>query len=169
MSTRSIKDLAPKINIISLEQQVHILINNQRIAYGLHFLKFDPTLTIIARKHSMDMSQNNYFSHTNLAGDSPTERGKIAGFSCGKNFGNYLTDGIAENISQSFLYNAVTYLNHNPHYHWNTVDSIAKSTVKGWMKSPGHRKNILKQTYESEGIGAAISEEGKVFVTQNFF
>lgn len=46
---------------------------------------------------------------------------------------------------------------------------IAKSTVNGWLSSPGHRKNILTSTYDKEGIGVAVSlERNEVYITQIF-
>lgn len=169
MPKKTIKDAAPKININLLELKVHALTNKQRHAYGLNLLKLDLALMVIARNHSMDMQKNNFFSHTNIAGEGPTERAKRKGYECRKKMSNYYLEGIAENISQNYLHNSITYLNSIPHYHWNSVDDISRTTVKGWMQSPGHRKNILTPTYECEGIGVAISDDGKVYVTQNFF
>jgi len=47
------------------------------------------------------------------------------------------------------------------------VDSIAIQTVDGWMKSPGHRANILTPYFQNEGIGVAKSGN-EIYVTQNF-
>jgi len=83
------------------------------------------------------------FDHVNLKGEDPTARGLESSYRCYKDYGSYYTDGIAENIFQNNLYNSVTYYNGIPIYDWNTLEEIAQSTVKGWMNSPGHRKNIL--------------------------
>jgi uncharacterized protein YkwD len=53
-------------------------------------------------------------------------------------------------------------------YDWNSLEQIARSTVSGWMKSPGHRKNILQPFWKTEGIGIAVSPDDKVLITQNF-
>ena len=45
-----------------------------------------------------------------------------------------------------------------------TVDEI----FEGWMNSPGHRANILKAEFTEIGIGAAKSDTGKWYYTQNF-
>ena len=45
---------------------------------------------------------------------------------------------------------------------------IAKSAVSSWMNSPGHRANILSTSYHIEGVGIAISETSKAYVTQDF-
>jgi len=40
--------------------------------------------------------------------------------------------------------------------------------VRGWMDSPGHRKNILTPHWRNEGVGVFLSPDEKVFITQNF-
>jgi hypothetical protein len=61
----------------------------------------------------------------------------------------------------------VTYYNSIPKYNWNSQDEIAQSTVQGWMNSPGHHDNILRSTWDTEGIGVAISGD-KVYITEDF-
>lgn len=159
---------APDIDISTLEMQIHNGINQQRKNNGLSALRYDSSLAAIARKHSADMAKNNYFSHDNLQGLDPTDRGNQAGYSCYKDYGSYYTTGIAENIMQNNLYDSVTYYNGIPRYAWNSQTEIAESTVSGWMSSPGHRQNILTSTYDREGIGVAIASDDKVYVTEDF-
>lgn len=78
-----------------------------------------------------------------------------------------LFGGLAENISQNWAYDSITYVNGIPIYDWNTEENIAQQTVIGWMNSPGHRENILSG-FHSEGIGVAIASDDKVYITQNF-
>eukprot|EP00746_Dinoflagellata_sp_MGD_P074781 gnl/MRDRNA2_/MRDRNA2_301608_c0_seq1.p1 gnl/MRDRNA2_/MRDRNA2_301608_c0~~gnl/MRDRNA2_/MRDRNA2_301608_c0_seq1.p1 ORF type:complete len:178 (-),score=31.97 gnl/MRDRNA2_/MRDRNA2_301608_c0_seq1:24-497(-) len=50
---------------------------------------------------------------------------------------------------------------------WNSgVHDCAGQAVKGWIKSPGHRKNLLGQ-YDLCGVGAA-QNGGQFFFTQLF-
>jgi uncharacterized protein YkwD len=158
----------PEINISQLEKRIHELVNEERKKYGLTPLKWDDKLALITRKHSQDMALNNYFDHINLKGEDPTERGLKEGYRCYKNYGSYYTEGIAENIFQNNLYDSVTYINGIPVYDYNSLEEIAESTVEGWMESPGHRSNILNKNYDREGIGVAISNDDKVYITQDF-
>ncbi len=48
-----------------------------------------------------------------------------------------------------------------------TLENLAFRIVDGWMNSPGHRENILTETYDREGIGIGIGAEESVWVTQN--
>ncbi|WAC04116.1 MAG: CAP domain-containing protein [Methanoregula sp.] len=167
-SANSVMPSPPTIDQQTLERRVHELINQQRKGQGLSLLSFDQTLAGIARKHSEDMAKNNYFSHDNLRGLGPTERGNQVGYSCYKNYGSYYTTGIAENIFQNNLYTSTTYYNGIPVHAWSSLEEIAQSTVNGWMTSPGHRRNILTSTYDREGIGVAISADDKVYITEDF-
>lgn len=54
----------------------------------------------------------------------------------------------------------------NVAYSHNYDDPVAVA-VDGWMKSPGHKKNILGN-FEETGVGVAISPEGKFYITQLF-
>jgi len=157
------------ISISVLEQKIHQLVNQNRQRYALTQLVFDIKLSEIARKHSQDMGKRRFFAHQTPEGKSPTDRGITAGYICRKNYGNYYTKGIAENIYMSHLYKSVIYYNNVPTYNWMNTKEIANSTVVGWMSSPGHRKNILTATYECEGIGVAVSKEhNEIYITQNF-
>ena len=42
------------------------------------------------------------------------------------------------------------------------------ATVNAWMKSSGHRKNILKSVYRQIGVGAYQDEDGRWWVSQVF-
>jgi uncharacterized protein YkwD len=53
-------------------------------------------------------------------------------------------------------------------YKWNSLEEIANQAVTGWMNSEGHRKNILDDHFQQEGIGVAFSTDNKIYVTENF-
>lgn len=165
-STPVLEPSKPLINVTELEQEVHDLINYYRKQNGLKQLKFNLQLTDIARKHSQDMANKNYFSHINLQGEDPTDRAESQKFYCRIDLPNgYYVAGIAENIWQGWTYSYT--VNGIPAGHY-TQSQLAKQIVDSWMSSQGHRQNILTDYTQSEGIGIAITKEGKVYVTQNF-
>lgn len=151
-----------------IERRVHALVNEYRIENGLSALSYDAELVLIARGHSQDMAENDFFDHDNLRGMDPTARAEAAGYSCYKDYGSYYTIEIAENIWQGWLYDYITYINGVPFYEWLSPDEIAEMTVGDWISSQGHRENILTSTYDREGIGVAIASDDKVYITQNF-
>lgn len=156
----------PRVDVGTLEKQIHQLINAERQKAGLTPLAWSGELGSIAREHSRDMADRNYFSHYSPEGEGPLERYKKAGFSCQVRVGFRIYEG-GENIFQNNLYSSVMYINGVPHYNWNSLEEIARSTVKGWMGSPGHRRNILEPVFKSEGIGVFI-KNGEVFITEDF-
>ncbi|MCH7756948.1 MAG: CAP domain-containing protein [Thaumarchaeota archaeon] len=159
----------PIIDKTELERLVHQLTNQYRTENGLSPLLWDIELSNVAKSHSQDMASRNYFSHETPEGTNPTGRGTSQGYKCEKIIGNILYLGIAENIFQNNLAFRVWYTDDIPtSYEWNSQDEIAKTTVDGWMDSPGHRKNILTKTFDREGIGVEITTDDKVYITQNF-
>jgi len=155
------------IEIEDLEKKVHDLINRERKRKGLSALVWNESLHHIARSYSRDMSERGFFSHNDPEGRSFMDRYKAGGYECKLRFGNKTCLG-AENIAQDNLYKSILYRNGVPSYDWNTCDEIAVSIVNMWMKSKGHRENILTSYFKCQGIGIAISDDGRVYVTENF-
>ncbi len=161
------KQRQPAVTAPSLEKKIHDLINKERKKYGLDPLGWDDALARIARKHSRDMAKRNYFSHYSPEGRDFAYRYEQEAYTCGVKVGRTIYEG-AENIFQNNLYDSVTTVNGVKYYDWNSEDTIAETTVAGWMKSPGHRKNILTPHWGKEGLGIAISSDDKIYITQNF-
>jgi len=157
----------PDIVIARLEKKIHGLINAERKKKGLSALQWNVSLNRIARRYSQEMSERNFFSHTDPEGKGFKDRYEEEGFACRLRVGNITCLG-AENIAQDNLYHSVLYLSGVPSYNWNTEDQIAASVVKSWMNSKGHRENILTPYLRHQGIGIAVSDDGKVYVTENF-
>ncbi len=159
----------PVIDKSGIERTVHQLTNQYRLQHGLTSLSWDDKLSKVARSHSQDMASRNYFSHDTPEGKDPTDRATLQGYRCEKIIGYLMYIGIAENIFQNNLYHTVWYTDGIPtSYDWNSQDNIAQTTVDGWMNSTGHRKNILTETFDREGIGVEFASDDKVYITQNF-
>jgi uncharacterized protein YkwD len=158
----------PRISPEALESKVFDLVNAERVDHKLKPLKADPRLTGVARAHSRDMAKRGFFDHVNPDGQSPSDRGRKAGVPCRRQYADYSTAGISENIFQNNLYDRVIFKNDQPTYEWKTLEEIAVSTVMGWMNSPGHRKAILTSTFTTTGIGVAIATNDQVLITQEF-
>lgn len=106
------------------EIKVLELINIERRKNGLNDLVSDNNLSIVARAHSQDMYERNFFSHTNPDGFSPFDRMKNYGISY-----RYAAENIAAGQS--------------------SPDEV----VTSWMNSAGHRENILNPNFNKIGIG----------------
>jgi hypothetical protein len=99
------------------------LTNLARRQNGLPPLLLDPRLSRAAREHSMDMVKYDFFSH-----ESPLP-GKKAPNDRARRHG---TSGGTENIYKG---------------------KDGDSAVKSWMKSEGHRENILNKGLRRIGVG----------------
>ncbi len=140
------------------EIEVHRLINLEREKYGLQTLEYDEKLSSVAKLHSIDMADDEYFAHETPEGLTPTDRASKSDYTCQYQIGNLIYSGIGENL----------YMVQGPTVSiMSTPQSIAESAVSGWMDSPGHKKNILTSNFSKEGIGVSISEF-TIHVTENF-
>ncbi|OPY35344.1 MAG: Cysteine-rich secretory protein family protein [Methanoregula sp. PtaU1.Bin051] len=157
--TQNRQDISPAI-----EDAIFRYTNEERQKSQRSPLQYDRSLSAIARAHSTDMAQNDFFSHTNLKGEDPTDRATRSGYSVHKELGSgWYSEGIAENIGKMPTGNVVGigYVSSDP-------DSIAKAQVNSWMTSPGHRSNILNSQYSRIGVG--VSFDGMYYIsTQNFW
>lgn len=134
--------------------KIHDLINEQRSSYGLRTFGWHPTIAQIATGHSQDMAQRDYFSHDSPEGHDFVYRYSQTGFHC----------QVA--VSATMYYTGAENIFFLEGYYGE--DRIAQTVVDGWMQSEGHRQNILTPEFQNEGIGIALSNSGKVYVTQNF-
>ncbi|WEL17042.1 putative protein with SCP/PR1 domains [Halorhabdus sp. SVX81] len=161
---------AARINQTQIESQVHQFINEERSERGLASLSFNDALQEIARYHSQDMAERRYFAHTAPDGEDMGARYSRFDFQCEVQISDRQYATGAENIAYTYADTNVVTDGGTVNYNRNET-RIAQGLVDGWMNSPGHRANILKSYWQSEGIGIAITEtdEGiRVYATQNF-
>lgn len=164
-ASETIENLTGKqVDVKEIEILIFKYTNIERRNHGLDELVWDEKLAKIAREHSEDMAENDFFSHVNLKGEGPTARARRHGYSVHKELGGgWYTEGIGENIGKMPTGNVegVGYVS-------NDADSIAKAQVESWMDSSGHRQNILNPSYDRLGVG--IAYDGNYYIsTQNFW
>ncbi|MBI2195972.1 MAG: CvpA family protein [Candidatus Levybacteria bacterium] len=105
------------------EQEMFVLVNEERRKEGLAGVVFDEALAQVGRKHCEDMLRRGYFSHYTPEGLSPFDRMDKAGISysyAGENL------ALAPNVAVA---------------------------MRGLMESPGHRANILSFNFGRMGVG----------------
>lgn len=123
---------------LSPASQVLVLTNQQRARYKCPALRTNLSLSRAALAHSRDMAARNYFSHTGRGGTTFVTRARAAGY-------NY---ALAENLAWGYRTPA--------------------EVVTNWMRSPGHRANILNCSARSAGVGMAVNAKGVPYWTQIF-
>ncbi|MGY6696982.1 MAG: CAP domain-containing protein [Roseinatronobacter sp.] len=108
------------------EQEVHLAaVNAERARHGQPALHLSPELSVIAQLHACDMAQRGYFSHTSPEGIGMMGRVRRAGLT-------YVC-WAGENIA---------------HRHRDIP-----TVIESWMRSPGHRSNILSDQFQLVGFG----------------
>ncbi len=148
-----------------LEQRIHLYVNYRRAEHSLQSVAFDSELAEIARSYSQDMAERGFFSHYSPEGEDFSDRYADAGYDCSIREENRIYHG-GENLARSHVGKPVQVDDEREVY--TTVDELAQSIVTGWMHSPDHRDNMLNPVWQHEGIGAHITDDGTVYVTQNF-
>lgn len=125
------------------ERKMFEMINRERNKKGLESLIWNSKLADLARTYSEKMARERFFSHFDRNGNDVAERAKNMRITKWKLIG--------ENLFMSEDY-----------------EKIEQMAVKGWMKSPTHRDNILEEKFNETGIGLARSRDGLIYITQVF-
>ncbi|MGL4235772.1 MAG: CAP domain-containing protein [Tabrizicola sp.] len=113
-------------------QSVLKAVNAARADKGCAPLKLNGTLTAVAEAHARAMAEKDFFSHTGKDGRGVASRIKGAG---------YRYSSAAENIAAG--------------------QSSASGAVKSWLKSAGHRRNILNCKYSETGIAVVYQPDDR--------
>ncbi|WP_433791806.1 CAP domain-containing protein [Actinoplanes sp. CA-252034] len=124
--------------VTTLQADIAKLTNVQRKSHGCGAATVNTNIVKAARAHSVWMAKTGTFSHTGSGGSNFSARVKAAG---------YKKPG-GENIAWGYR--------------------SANEVVQAWMKSPGHRANILNCKFKTVGVGAAYAANGAAYYTQDF-
>ncbi|NET60486.1 MAG: CAP domain-containing protein [Symploca sp. SIO2E6] len=126
-------------DLIKLEQSVHQQINQYRQSRNLSPLTLDPRISEQARLHSEAMASGRVpFSHDGF-------KGRV------------------QALEKSLPYSSAA---ENVAYNQGYSDP-ARQAVEGWIKSPGHLKNIQGE-FDLTGIGVIQNAKGEYYLTQVF-
>ena len=132
---------------VELERDVFTRTNAERARYHLPPLRYDEGLQQAAREHCDDMLRRGFFSHVNPEGESPSDR--VA------QWDRRLIGEAGENIWMGSGYTGALYAH------------LPSEIVGGFMKSPGHRANILREDFTHLGVGVTFYN-GTVHAAQVF-
>jgi uncharacterized protein YkwD len=128
-----------------LEIRAFLLANRARKSAGLPPLEMRYDLVGLARIHAEDMARRDFFSHYNPDGIGPGTRARRESV-------DYLV--FAENLARV-----------------RNSNDPALLAVDGWLKSPGHRRNLLDEgaaAYRYTGVGVVRRADGTVLLSQVF-
>ena len=112
--------------------------NQHRVQAGCAKVRLDAGLARAGRNHSAWMAQTGNFSHVGFGGSTFITRTRAAGYASAR----------SENIAWGYRSGA--------------------EVVSAWMKSPGHRANIVDCGAKAQGVGVVFSANGTPYITQEF-
>jgi len=134
-----------------LEAALFYETNRQRAAHQLPELRYDRDLNVCAHNYSVSMVENDFFAHESPIAGEETMVERLAAV-------GYPNSSCAENLALCAM--KATY-----------AETARYIVEEKWMKSKGHRANILRKGLTHLGCGAAFYADGRVVyvkATQNF-
>jgi uncharacterized protein YkwD len=151
--------------------------NRMRIQNGVKSFIHSRALEEAAFLHAKDMAELNFFSHHNpYDGEKRTPFQRMALFGID---GGHRAENIAEMFGIQYepgtqimqpekgakvfrTYRTGTVIQNH------TYISFSEALLRGWMKSPGHRANIMKENLKYLGCGAFHYEDASFFDIDQF-
>jgi len=121
-------------NLGAVRAAVLCLHNQTRAAHGLKPLRENSRLRLAARRHAAAMVARRFFAHTSPGGQTMTDRVRRSG---------YLRKTAGWTIGENIA--------------WGTQWLATPAQIHGsWLRSPGHRRNILRRDFREVGIGIQL-------------
>ncbi|HEX3852381.1 MAG TPA: CAP domain-containing protein [Polyangiaceae bacterium] len=143
----AVAPLATPKGLLNLEQArryVLALVNHDRASYGLSPVTLDDAATRAGQRHADDMAKAGYTAHWGTDGSVPEQRYSEAG---GTDFvqenAGCLADGKARTLEPS------------AHFTAQQLERVEHAFMDEKPPHDGHRKNILKPSHSTLGVGIA--------------
>ena len=123
------------------------VLNAKRASHDLRALGLNRRLSTAARRHSRAMVRERFFSHDSLNGASFAHRIRATG---------YLDGAQGWSLGENIAYGSGR-------------RSTPRAIARAWMNSPGHRANILSESFRDIGIdiasGTPVGTGGATYTT----
>jgi uncharacterized protein YkwD len=107
------------------------LLNVERRKRGRAALRHNPGLALAGQRHARDMVSRRYFAHVSRSGAEFGDRIRRTG---------YLRGGGRAVLGENLAWGGGRH-------------ATPRRIVRSWMRSPGHRANILQRRFREVGIG----------------
>jgi uncharacterized protein YkwD len=145
-STRTSQAAAPRpvltpMSLDGMAREVVYLVNLERAQHDLPPLRVNERLIEDAKLQANQIAATGVLEHFILGAPYPTPsiRAEVAG---------YAWNALGENLAFGY--------------------TDAPSAVAAWMRSPGHRANILANGYSETGVVLAPDRQGQLIFVQTF-
>ena len=140
-AARPTRPAVPSVSLESMAHEVVYLVNLERAQHRLPPLRVNTRLVVDAKLQAAQIAATGVLEHVILSGPYPTPqtRAQAAG---------YAWNVLGENLALGF--------------------TDAPSAVAAWMQSPGHRANILADSYSETGVVLKSDAHGRLIFVQTF-
>jgi uncharacterized protein YkwD len=145
-----------ELNDTQVERLVWEYVNQERASNGLSSLSDRSQLSSAADEHAANMAEHDYVGHDQPDGGSPDER-----------YAATCPGGSGENANAAYYKDEFTAYGTGETLYLTNESQVAHYIVDSWMRSDGHRENILG-SYEKTGVGVNVTDSGKVYAAQAF-
>jgi uncharacterized protein YkwD len=136
-------------NSAAVRRATLCLVNVERRARGARNLKANARLRTAAQSYAEQMVAKDFFAHVSPTGSTLLQRIRRAA---------YLSSARSWSLGENLA--------------WGTgLLATPAATVRNWMQSPPHRRNVLDRRFREVGIGVAIgapgtTERGATYTTE---
>jgi uncharacterized protein YkwD len=128
-----------RARLTGARRKVVVLTNQRRVRHGCRPVKAVRSLNVAAQRHTRRMARADRLDHQLPGEPSVGQRLRNAGY-------DWTMYG--ENIAYGY--------------------PTARAVVRAWMRSAGHRRNILTCRFRHIGVGLAWTGSGRPYWTQDF-
>ncbi len=122
-------------NLTQIRHATRCLLNKERKRHGRRALAASRELRGAAQSYAEQMVRDRFFDHVSPGGTTLLSR--IRGTT------GYLADKVGYSLGENLA--------------WGSGElATPRQTVIAWMRSPGHRRNILDKRFRHIGVGVAV-------------
>lgn len=147
---------------------IFLLTNEQRTEHRLSELEWDEELYSLADGHAREMARYRYMDHVNRAGLDATGRAKARELETTKEVEVDGKVGVRDGIAENLAFTGTGHVRGSGYINPAVPHAVATALITGWMKSPGHRQNILEPTITH--LGVSVRRGGEYYyAAQNFW
>jgi len=147
---------------------IFLLTNEQRKNSNLSELVWNEELYQLADGHAKEMARYRYMNHVNRAGLDATGRARKQGFETRKEVEIDGKRGIREGVAENLAFTGTGHVIGSGYINPAVPRAVAETFINGWMKSQGHRQNIVEPAVTD--LGVSVRKGGAYYyAAQNFW
>jgi len=155
-------NIGDELNYTKIHASIVNYTNQKRLENGVEVVVYSPMISKSATQHANTMANYDFIGHTSPDGETARERySNVCTYS-----GSGYTHG--ENAGGAWYQKTFRAYGTSREVYLTDEDDIGRYLVNAWMRSEGHRKNMLNPAWTKIGIGIKVRADGEIFAVQAF-